>query len=146
MSKILKRIKDRIPSYRKRMVRISVDIGAQIHEYMKQEGINQRELADRLEKKESEISKWLSGSHNFTIETVAKIEDIFGKRIILVPVFATQDLGYTYEMKVTVNSSVSNSVNRPLWSFGQAHPLNKSAENDYSSETLTTQSIYGKAK
>jgi transcriptional regulator with XRE-family HTH domain len=146
MSKVLERIKDRIPPYRKRMIRISVDIGTQIHEYMKSDGINQRVLAEKLGKKESEISKWLSGSHNFTIETVAKIEDVFGKRIILVPLYATQDLGYTYEMKVTVNSSVSDAVNRPLWSFGHTYPLNSSVGNDYNSETLTTQSVYGKAK
>jgi len=144
MSNTIERIKGRIPSYRKRMVRISVDIGAQIHEYMKSDGINQRVLAERLGKKESEISKWLSGSHNFTIETVAKIEDVFGKRIILVPVFATEDLGYSYEMKITVNSSAPDTLNRPIWSFGNEYI--KSAEKDYFSETLTTQSVYGKAK
>ena len=146
MSKIFEKILERIPSYQKRMTRISVDIGAQIFEYMKAEGINQRQLADKLGKKESEISKWLNGSHNFTIETIAKIEDVFDKDIVLVPMFAIQDLGYSYEMKATVNSASSNTVDKPLWSFGHAYPLSNSVENDYCSETLTTQSIYGKAK
>ena len=146
MSKILDRIKNRIPSYKKRMIGISIDIGAQIHEYMKVEGINQRELADKLEKKESEISKWLSGSHNFTIETIAKIEYVFGKKIVLVPMFATQDLGYSYEMKVTVNSIGAEMIDKPLWSFGKTYPQNIPTKNDFCSETLTAQSTYGKAK
>lgn len=110
MNKVIEKIKNKIPSYKKRMIGISIDIGAQIHEYMKSEGINQRELADRLDKKESEISKWLSGSHNFTIETIAKIEEVFGKKIVLVPMFAAQELSHSSVMKVTLNSISWDSI------------------------------------
>jgi len=44
--------------------------------------IDQKELAKRLNKKESEISKWMSGSHNFTLKTLAKIEDVLGDKLI----------------------------------------------------------------
>lgn len=99
MSKLFKEILEKIPGYKKRMIGISVDIGAQIHEYLKEAGINQRQLADKMGKKESEISKWVNGSHNFTIETVAKIEEVFDKKIILVPMFAAEDLGIKYDTK-----------------------------------------------
>lgn len=91
MSKIINKIRNRVPSYRKRMIGISIDISAQIFEFMKENDMNQRELAVALGKKESEISKWLSGSHNFTIETIAKIEEVFGRKIILVPLYAFED-------------------------------------------------------
>ena len=37
-----------------------------------------------LGKKESEISKWMRGTHNFTIETLAAIEDSLGEPILQV--------------------------------------------------------------
>jgi len=36
-------------------------------------------------KKESEISKWLSGTHNFTIETIAKIQGELKEVLIVIP-------------------------------------------------------------
>ncbi len=144
MSKIFEKLLERIPSYQKRMTRISVDIGAQVFEYMKAEGINQRQLAEKLGKKESEISKWLNGSHNFTIETIAKIEDVFDKDIVLVPKFATQDLGFSYEMKIITESGNVDHQSKHVWGFGVIS-LNDSSEiNSYSSEPITTQTLYGK--
>lgn len=97
MSKVLERIKNRIPSFKKRMMEISFDISAQIYEYMKKENnMSQKELAKRLNKKESEVSKWLTGGHNFTIETIAKIEEVLKQKILIVPMFAQDDLGMKY--------------------------------------------------
>ncbi len=97
MKNIVDEILESIPSYEKRANRISNDISAQIYEYMKEKNINQRQLAEKLGKKESEISKWLNGNHNFTIETIAKIEEIFNNKIILVPIYVREDLNIEYE-------------------------------------------------
>lgn len=35
-----------------------------------------------LDKKESEISKWMRGTHNFTIETISAIENALGTPIL----------------------------------------------------------------
>jgi len=115
MSKLFKEILEKIPGYKRRMIGISVDIGAQIHEYLKEAGMNQRQLADKMGKKESEISKWVNGSHNFTIETVAKIEEVFDKKIILVPMFATQDLGFKYEFVVKEKDDKLGWNRQSLW-------------------------------
>jgi ribosome-binding protein aMBF1 (putative translation factor) len=74
-----------IPEQTKRSARISLDIASQINSILKRKNITQRDLASQLNKKESEISKWLSGSHNFTIKTLASIETILGEEIISVP-------------------------------------------------------------
>ena len=76
-----------IPEQTKRLARISLDIASQINSILKRKNITQRELASRLNKKESEISKWLSGNHNFTIKTLASIETILGEEIISVLIF-----------------------------------------------------------
>jgi len=48
-------------------------------------GMTQRQLADKLGKHESEISKWLTGSHNFTINSIASIEIALGVEIFIIP-------------------------------------------------------------
>ncbi|MGA2669390.1 MAG: helix-turn-helix transcriptional regulator [Ignavibacteria bacterium] len=104
MSKIFERIISKIPNFKIRMTRISMDIAEQIYQYMKQAGnMKQKDLAEKLGKKESEISKWLNGNHNFTIETIAKMEDVFDKDILLVPMFAEEDL----KIKIENPKSVS---------------------------------------
>lgn len=35
-----------------------------------------------LDKKEAEISKWMRGTHNFTIETLTSIENALGESIL----------------------------------------------------------------
>ena len=35
-----------------------------------------------MRKNESEISKWLSGTHNFTLRTIASISEAFGEDIL----------------------------------------------------------------
>lgn len=44
--------------------------------------LNQKEVAELLDKHPSEISKWLSGTHNFTLDTIFEIEDKIGIDLI----------------------------------------------------------------
>lgn len=53
-----------------------------IYEILEAKGMEQKDLAAALDKKESEISKWLTGTHNFTLKTIAKIESVLGESII----------------------------------------------------------------
>ncbi|WP_275441315.1 helix-turn-helix domain-containing protein [Lepagella muris] len=46
--------------------------------------MRQKDLASMLDKKESEISKWMRGTHNFTIETISQIEKVLGEPILQV--------------------------------------------------------------
>ena len=45
-----------------------------IHEILTEKGLKQKDLAMLLGKKEAEISKWMRGTHNFTIDTLVAIE------------------------------------------------------------------------
>jgi ribosome-binding protein aMBF1 (putative translation factor) len=73
------------PEEVKEEVNLSIDILERIHELLdeKFDG-KQKLLADKLNKSESEISKWLSGVQNFTIKTLVKLEVAFGEPIIAV--------------------------------------------------------------
>ncbi len=63
-------------------VKHSFDIVDRIHEILEMQGKEQKDLAKSLGKSESEISKWMTGSHNFTIKTIAKMESVLGESII----------------------------------------------------------------
>lgn len=52
---------------------------------MRARGWKSKDLAHALGKKESEISKWLTGAHNLTLMTLAKISAIFDKDFIMTP-------------------------------------------------------------
>lgn len=43
---------------------------------------NLKDLALRLGKSEAEISKWMRGTHNFTIDTLVSIEDALDATIV----------------------------------------------------------------
>ena len=62
----------------------SFDLSSRIQYLMDINGFDQKDLAKKLNKNESEISKWMSGSHNYTIKTLAKIEDVLGNKLLSV--------------------------------------------------------------
>lgn len=65
-------------------VRDSFDIVDRVHQILTSQGKEQKDLARALGKKESEISKWMTGTHNFTIKTLAKISAVLGEPVIKV--------------------------------------------------------------
>jgi len=68
----------------------SMDIADQISQFLLEKGWTQKEFARRMGKQESEISKWLSGQHNFTLKTIANIETVIGKDLIWIPQYLAE--------------------------------------------------------
>lgn len=71
------------PEIRSR-VNFSFMIVDRIHYILEEKGLKQKDLATILGKKESEISKWMRGTHNFTIDTILTIENALGQPILQV--------------------------------------------------------------
>lgn len=63
----------------------SLDIAVEVNNVLDEYGWTQKDLADKLGKSESEISKWLSGLHNLTLKSISKIESVLGRKVIEVP-------------------------------------------------------------
>ena len=63
---------------------LSFEIANRIDSILKRKGMTQKELAAKMGKRESEISKWLTGRHNFTTNTIAGISSALGEPIILI--------------------------------------------------------------
>lgn len=64
--------------------RLSFDIADRIYALMLEKGLSKKQFADALGRRPSEITKWLSGEHNFTIATLARLSTFFGQSIITV--------------------------------------------------------------
>lgn len=72
----------KIPADIHEEIDLSFAIVDRIHEILKRQNKTQKDLAIALGKSESEISKWMRGTHNFTTRTLAKISSVLGERII----------------------------------------------------------------
>lgn len=68
----------------RRRVDLSFLIVDRIHTILEERGLRQKDLASMLDKNESEISKWMRGTHNFTIETISQIEKVLADPILQV--------------------------------------------------------------
>ncbi|MDO4309271.1 MAG: helix-turn-helix transcriptional regulator [Prevotella sp.] len=57
-------------------------VSNRIYELMTQRGLTKIQFAKALGKKPSEVTKWLSGQHNFTLRTLAMLSTYFGEPLI----------------------------------------------------------------
>lgn len=71
------------PAIRKE-VSYSFDIAKRINDILERKRCSQADLARATGKKTSLVCRWLSGTHNFTIRTIAEIEAALGEDIISV--------------------------------------------------------------
>ena len=81
-SKVAKGIQKETPEEVRIFVRHYTDIVVRIQQLLRDKGLTQKDLADRMNKKPSEINKWLKGNHNLTLKTVAKLEAELGEPLI----------------------------------------------------------------
>lgn len=83
-SRTLEEMLGPIPTNIQAEVDLSFEISDRIDALMRQRGLSKKQFADALGRRPSEITKWLSGQHNFTISTLAMISSFFGQPIITV--------------------------------------------------------------
>ena len=62
---------EEVPKETTRFIDFSMKISEKILDLLDEQEIGKREFARSIGKKESQISEWLSGMHNFTIRTLA---------------------------------------------------------------------------
>lgn len=82
--KLFRQIVDETPAELKTQLRFSDSIAEKLDGLLKERGMSQRELAKSTGKTEAEVSRWLGGTHNFTLRTLAKISIALGEDLITV--------------------------------------------------------------
>ena len=83
-NRLLEEIRQNMTPELKRQMEMSVKIANRIYEIMEEKGLSQKDLARLLGKTETEVSRWLSGTHNMTMATITKISVALDADIIQV--------------------------------------------------------------
>ncbi|NLO70692.1 MAG: helix-turn-helix transcriptional regulator [Porphyromonadaceae bacterium] len=87
-NKVVERLRSKIQPENRIFVRKNLAISAQVEILLKEKGWSQKELAKQLRKTESEVSRMLSGLHNLTLKSLAKLEAVLGNEIVVTPLEA----------------------------------------------------------
>jgi len=88
------------------LIEESYALADRIHYLLKKHKMTQKNLAENLGKNESEISKWLSGAHNFTCETLTKIGIAIGERVYVIPDKSQNAFGDIHEFENVLKSFI----------------------------------------
>jgi len=111
------RIRSRTKPETRRYVQKNLAVVAEVSRLLKQKGWTQKDLAKKLGKTESEVSKWLSGLHNLTLKSIAKIETVLEADLLKVPVIQTDKLFLTeivlLKSAVTSNDAFLENPEKP---------------------------------
>lgn len=75
-SPTLKRIAERIPKELSEQNDRRMGLAVKIAEALRSRGLTKQEFAFMMGKKPSEVTRWLSGTHNFTTETLWQMERV----------------------------------------------------------------------
>lgn len=115
-SKTVARLLEAVPKDVAIFVDWYADIVVRINQLLREQQMSKKELAEKLDKNPSEISKWLGGEHNFTLRSLAKISAELGEPLLVIPPrkppVEFQD-GYTTRLHTFVsykNNAVSSSA------------------------------------
>lgn len=86
-NKLMDEIRSTISPEMKLQMELSVAIANRIYEILEAKGMTQKDFARLMGKTETEVSRWLSGTHNLTMATICKISAALDEDIVKVADF-----------------------------------------------------------
>ena len=98
-NRIMDEIRSSISPEMKLQMELSVAIANRIYEILEAKGMSQKDFAHLMGKTETEVSRWLSGTHNLTMSTICKISAALGEDVIRVADYAAEP-AYDFEPMV----------------------------------------------
>lgn len=73
-----------VPTEIKEEINLSFAISNRIEGLMREKGLSKKQFAEAIGKRPCEVTKWLSGQHNFTISTLGMLSTFFGQPIVTI--------------------------------------------------------------
>ena len=123
----------KIPKETKIFVDKYADIIVRVSQILKEKKLTQKDLAERMGKKPSEINRWLKQEQNLTLRSIAKLEAELGETILYVPtrrpfqftsgmrghveVYQNNEASANGQFE-TLKTTVSNSSEAPMANVG----------------------------
>lgn len=81
-SKLFRECIAEVPEELKLEIDWSDAIAEKISKQLSEQGLSQKAFAKKMGKTEAEVSRWLSGTHNFTLRTISKISTVLKVNMI----------------------------------------------------------------
>ena len=82
MNTSFQQMMDAVPPCIQQEVDLELAISNRIYDLMTERGLSKMEFAQALGKRPCEVTKWLSGQHNFTIRTLSLLSAFFGESLV----------------------------------------------------------------
>lgn len=83
-NRIMDEIRGTISPEMKMQAEMSVAIANRIYDILERKKMSQKDFAKLIGKTETEVSRWLSGTHNLTLATICKISVALNEKIVKV--------------------------------------------------------------
>ena len=83
-NRIMDEIRSTITPEMKLQMELSVAIANRSYDILEAKGMSQKDFARLMGKTETEVSRWLSGTHNLTMATICKISAALNADVIKV--------------------------------------------------------------
>lgn len=107
---IMEQVSNETSSKDAEKIRNKMLLAAKIEDALKAKGWKKLDLANRLNKKPSVITKWISGTHNFTTETLWDIEKLLGINLINTTNQKKEQV-IVYQIKLTGQVKKNTNIN-----------------------------------
>jgi transcriptional regulator with XRE-family HTH domain len=146
---VLKSLLEEITPLEMKKSRDLMKLAARIDKLLVERGLSKIQFAKFMGKEASTISKWLSGTHNFTVDTLSEISDCLGVNLNQLFAEKPQQVVFKSQFNIgSVNSVASRFYHGayppyiypvfaveggPVWNFEQYSPEN---ENQISNSNL----------
>ena len=118
-SPILKELLDEITPIEMEQTKVKMQLAAHIEDLMKARGWGKSQFAEKVGKNPSEITKWLSGTQNLTVDVLTEIAFALG--VDVQTLFGKKQTPVIYRTVIVVNSVVKQQPLTISTPFSEHH-------------------------
>jgi len=116
-SSLLQDLLDEVSPLEMEQTKVKMQLAARIEDFMLEKGWNKLQFAKEVKKNPSEITKWFSGTQNFTIEVLTEIAFALG--VELSALFEKDNSPLIYRNEIIVKSSYTRPTKFQTISYRQ---------------------------
>ncbi len=111
-SPIIQEIQREITPHLRQLIHKRMSLAAKIDDVLQGRGLTNQEFAFMMGKKPSEISRWLSGTHNFTTETLWEIERVLNIQLLVSSPLEPDVAKERSELKAFISNEVEKALEK----------------------------------
>jgi ribosome-binding protein aMBF1 (putative translation factor) len=96
--------------------KVKMQLAARIEDFMRANGWNKSQFAEKVNKNPSEITKWFSGTQNFTTDVLTEIASALGVEIT--ELFGKKQVQVIYRKEIVVTFIITTPMSQGIDAYG----------------------------